>query len=70
MPVCTFPSWSIDWGEEETLLRACLSEADENLCRQTFNRYCHQLQESSCVLPLYPGIALKTAVESMPDVLP
>jgi hypothetical protein len=70
VPVSTFPSRQISWDEEEALLRACLSETDENICRQTFDRYCRQLQESSCVLPLYPGIALKTAVESMPTVLP
>ena len=70
VPVLTFPFQRISWDEEEVLLRACLSEAEENLCRQTFDRYCLQLRESSCVLPLYPGIALKTAVESMPDVLP
>jgi len=70
VPVSVFPSQGMLWAEEESLLRACLDEADERLCRQTFDRYCRQLQDVSCMLPLYPGIALKTAVECMPDVLP
>lgn len=70
VPVSNFPSQEICWDEENALLRACLSEADEKLCRKTFDRYCRQLQDLSYLLPLYPGIALKTAVESMPDVLP
>ena len=68
-PVSIFPSQAISWDKEEELLRACLSEEDERLCRATFDRYCRQLRDPSCVLPLYPGIALKTAVDSMPDVL-
>lgn len=69
VPVSGFPSQAICWDVEEAMLRACLSEADEQLCWKTFERYCRQLQESTCVLPLYPGVALKTAVERMPDVL-
>lgn len=69
VPVSGFPFQGILWSEEESLLRACLSEADEMVCRQTFDRYCRQLQDSSDVLPLYPGIALKTVVGCMPDVL-
>jgi len=70
IPVSVFPRESIQWQEEEALLRDCLSEADEKLCRKTFDRYCRQLEESYYLLPIYPAIALKTAVDNMPDVLP
>ena len=69
VPISVSPFMGMCLSKEDELLRACLSEKDEVLCRITFDRYCQQLKEPSCVLPIYPGIALKTAVNSMPDVL-
>ena len=58
----------VDEREEARLLRACLSEDDEVLCRSTFDRYCEQLRQSRPTLPLYPAVPFFRLAELLPAV--
>lgn len=59
----------VDLELEDRLVRRCVSERDETLCRQSFDRYCDQLRRSGPSLPLYPALSLLAVAERLPRVL-
>ncbi|QNI78220.1 hypothetical protein SynRS9909_00205 [Synechococcus sp. RS9909] len=60
------PLETLDLELEQHMLRRCLSEAEEEICRDSFDRYCEQLRAESHTLPLYPAIPLHALAERLP----
>jgi len=69
LPVPSMPVSNFRFDLEERLLRQCLCQDDESLCRTTFDSYCEKLMQERSRLPIYPSIALKSIVDQLPSPL-
>lgn len=59
---------SIDRALEERLIRAQLSPAEEEQCRQLFEDYCSLLREKLNNYPLYPAVTLLQMASLLPSL--
>ena len=68
LPTPASPLMSMDHAAEERLLRAQLSDREEEQCRQLFEDYCSLLRARLDDYPLYPAVTLLQMARLLPPL--